>query len=132
MRKILLVLFALMSVNLMYSQDKTTDDEVVIIYVLENTKPSGPTNRSAALSPVECSYHTMTSVLELSFRQNLGKAYVTLDNLSSGETLYYSCDSSFGLLRMPVDPDSRYALYITTESGRGFHASFVTSCQYDE
>lgn len=132
MRKILLVLFALMSANLMYSQDKTNDEEVIVIYVLENTKPTRPTNRAPALSPVECSYYTMASTVELSFRLDLGKVYVTLENLSSGETSYYSCDSAFGLLRMPVAPDSRYALYITTESGRGFHASFVTSCQYDE
>lgn len=108
---------------------QSNDDTIIVIRVLEDSKPATKTNRSSSICPVECSYYTLTDMVELSFSQNLGRVYVSLDNLSSGETNDYSCDSSLGLLRMPVTPDACYAMSITTESGRSFNASFVTVAQ---
>ena len=82
MKKILLTLFALTVFGQMYSQN---ENDIVVIRVLEDTKPTTRTNRSVALCPVECLYHTMTSMLELTFQPGLGEADVTLDNLSTGE-----------------------------------------------
>lgn len=126
MNKVLFALSALAFVNPMYPQgyDNTT---TVVIPVLEDIKPETKMNRSVASSSIECRYYVMTSTLELSFRVNLGNAYVTLENLATGETNYRSCDSSSGMMVMAVSPNSCYTMCITTDTGRIFRASFITS-----
>lgn len=130
MKKILLALFAMTLVSQVCSQGsvmgKPADDTVVVIIVLENTKPSSPTNRSAASNPIECFYHTTTNTLELVFKSRLGNVVVSLDNLTTGETNEYAGNSSYGMMTMPVTPNSCYAMNIATESGRTFRASFIT------
>ena len=123
MRKILLGLSALIIVGQTHSQNN--DNTIVVIRVIEDIVPETRTNRSVALSPVECRYYVFTGMLELTFRSNLGAVYVTLDNLSTGETCDYSGNSVSGLA-IPVSSDSCYTMTITTESGRVFHASFLT------
>lgn len=126
MRKVLSALFALAFVSPAYSQndDKNT---TVVIPVLEDIQPDTKMNRSAALSPIECRYYIMTGTLELSFRSRLGNVYVTLENLTTGETYDRTCDSSLSMMVMAVSPNSCYTMSVTTDTGRVFRASFVTS-----
>lgn len=126
MKKVLFALFALAFVNPGYSQNDDKDTTVVIP-VLEDIQPDTKMNRSAALSPIECRYYTLTASLELSFRSSLGNVYVTLDNLTTGETYDRTCDSSSGMMVMTVSPNSCYIMHITTDAGRIFRASFITS-----
>ncbi len=123
MKKILITLLSLTVVGQMYSQN---ENDIVVIRVLEDSKPTTRTNRSVALCPVECRYHMMTSTLELSFRSDLGWACVTLDNLTTGEANEYSSNGTAGIMTMPVASNSCYTMSITTESGRSFKASFLT------
>ncbi len=123
MKKILLTLFALTVFGQMYSQN---ENDIVVIRVLEDTKPTTRTNRSVALCPVECLYHTMTSMLELTFQPGLGEADVTLDNLSTGETGSYFGNNGMAVMTITVSPNSCYTMSIVTESGRTFKASFLT------
>lgn len=123
MKKIFLTLFALTVFGQMYSQN---ENDTVVIRVLEDTKPTTRTNRSVALCPVECLYHTMTSMLELTFQPGLGGADVTLDNLSTGETGSYFGNNGVAVMTISVTPNSCYTMSIVTESGRTFKASFLT------
>lgn len=129
MKRFLLVLLTLAMFCPVFADEKKKTEEdttVRFVYVLENSKPSSSTNRAPAKCPVECYYYTLADAVELSFAQDLGKVYVSLENQTSGEVRDYSCDSAFGLLRMPVSQNSCYILGITTESGRSFRASFLT------
>lgn len=123
MKKFLFALLAMTLVSQAYSQ--SDDETIVVIRVLEDIKPEKVTNRSVASSPVECRYHMLTNLLELSFQSNLGAVYVTLENMTSGEVSDYSGNSSVGMM-MPVSSNSCYAMTITTECGRSFRASFLT------
>ena len=107
------------------AHSQNNDNTIVVIRVVEDIVPENRTNRSIALSPVECRYIVFTNMLELTFRSNLGAVYVTLDNLSTGESYDYSGNSVSGMV-IPVTSDSCYTMTITTESGRVFHASFLT------
>lgn len=124
MKKILLALFVLLAVSPMYSQN---ENDIVIIIVYEDSKPTTRTNRSATVRPIECFYHTMTSMVELSFRSDLGEASVILDNLTTGESHEYSSNGTAAVMTMPVIPNSCYTMDIVTGSGRTFKASFLTS-----
>ncbi len=127
MKKILLALSALALASQVYSQDNT----IVVIRIFEDIIPETRTNRSVALSPIECRYHTLMGTLELSFLSDLGSVTVTLDNLTTGETCDYSGNSAVGMMTMPVTPNSCYTMSIITESGRSFRASFLTGDSTD-
>lgn len=128
MKKILFALSMLTLASQVYSQDNT----VVVIRIFEDIVPETRTNRSMALSPIECRYHTLMGTLELSFLSNLGSVTVILDNLTTGETCDYSGNSAVGMMTMPVASNSCYTMSIITESGRSFRASFLTSDVYED
>lgn len=133
MKKVLLALSALTLLSQVYLQSKSKSyEDLIVLIVLESTKPSSSTNRAPALCPVDGYYHTLTSMVELSFKQDLGTVYVTLDNLTTGETCDHSGNSATGAMMMSAVPNSCYTMSITTESGRVFKSSFVTSDVNDE
>lgn len=96
MRKVLFALLALTFISQTYSPCKSKDETLVVLIVLENTKPSSSTNRSLAQCPIDGYYHTLTNMVELSFKSNLGNVFVTLDNMTAGETYEYSGSSAAG------------------------------------
>lgn len=133
MKKVLLALTALTLLSQVYLQSKSKSyEDLIVLIVLESTKPSSSTNRAPALCPVDGYYHKLTSMVELSFKQDLGTVYVTLDNLTTGETYDYSGSSAAGTMMMPTMSNSCYTMNITTESGRVFKSSFATYGVDDE
>lgn len=132
MRKVLFALLALTFISQTYSPCKSKDETLVVLIVLENTKPSSSTNRSLAQCPIDGYYHTLTNMVELSFKSNLGNVFVTLDNMTTGETYEYSDSSAAGVMMMPVSSNSCYTMNITTESGRVFTTSFLTGDVYED
>lgn len=127
MRKILAALLALTLVSQVYLHSKCDTYEPLIVFiVIESSKPSSSTNRAPALCPVDGCYNTVTRMVELSFLSDLGKVYVTLENLTTGETSECSGDSATGAMVFPASLDSSYRLSIATESGRSFTSSFLT------
>ena len=127
-----MILSALSALALESPMSNSEDNTIVVIRIFEDIIPETRTNRSAALSPIECHYHVMTGILELSFRSNLGAATVTLDNLTTGETSGYTGSSNAGMMTMPVESNSCYTMSIVTESGRSFRASFLTGASVDD
>lgn len=127
MRRFLSALLALALVSQICLQSKSGSDEpLIILSILESTKPSSSTNRAPALCPVDGCYNTVTGMVELSFTSDLGKVYATLENLMTGEFSDYSGDSSVGLMMFPASRNSFYKLSVATESGRSFTSSFIT------
>lgn len=127
MRKILAALLALTLVSQVYLHSKCdTYEPLIVLIVIESSKPSSSTNRAPALCPVDGCYNTVTRMVELSFLSDLGKVYVTLENLTTGETSECSGDSATGAMVFPASLNSSYRLSIATESGRSFTSSFLT------
>ena len=110
-----MILLALSALALESPMSNSEDNTIVVIRIFEDIIPETRTNRSAALSPIECHYHVMTGILELSFRSNLGAA-----------------SSNAGMMTMPVESNSCYTMSIVTESGRSFRASFLTGDSVDD
>lgn len=65
MRKVLFALLALTFISQTYSPCKSKDETLVVLIVLENTKPSSSTNRSLAQCPIDGYYHTLTNMVDL-------------------------------------------------------------------
>lgn len=127
MRRFLFALLALTFVSQVCLQSKSaSDDPLIVLSILESTKPSSSTNRAPALCPVDGCYNTVTKMVELSFLSDLGKVYAMLENLTTGETCDYSGDSAIGAMMFPASQNSSYKLSLVTESGRSFTSSFLT------
>ncbi len=126
MRKVILFLLALMSVNTaVYSQN----EDIKPIIVKEETTSNTKGNHVPAKVQVECFYYSYANCLELLFRSNLGTVNVVLENQSTGETQDYVASSSAGKMVIPVESDCAYRMDITTGNGRNYYAVFFTGSE---
>lgn len=124
MRKVILILLALLTANVAIHSQNNEDTKPIM--VIEKTKSSIKGNLAPAKVLVECFYYSYTNNLELSFLTNFGIVNVVLENQSTGETQDYVASSSAGKMVIPVESDCAYRMDITTGNGRCYYALFIT------
>lgn len=106
MKKFLLILAFLCIV---YSSNAT-----VPIRVLDTTQQSGTTHRAPTTIPVSADYLSSISSLMLFFNQDCGAVGITINNISTGDSEYYSFNASIGTYYFPIQNGvGNYIVYIT-------------------
>ena len=125
MKQIALLLILLCTTNVVSWSAKDDNQQIIPIPVLDTTVETGKVHRSLPPVPIQALYDGFSSVIMVTFLQNLGEVEVTLTNLFSGNTAVDCIDSRINTAMLPVNLESGfYQITFLTSSGASYYGVF--------
>lgn len=128
MKKIVLLFLLLIPFSLFAEPEwistSVSDEEDVIEIDISYTPPVTGPKRTPSLIPIDASYHSLLSFIEVVFLSDIGDVDIVITNLSSGTEINYNVSSSIGSANLPIVQTTGYYSITFTSSGGNMYVGY--------